>query len=235
ASSEAAQVVMMTDSLDALADTMLISQRAHRYALAAAATGMGLSLAAMLLAAVGLLTPVAGAVVQEGIDVLAMLIALAAAIPLRRHRPTFALTDGTTVNELHAEHQHLKEIADQLRATADTLTPGQSLEAVHTLLVRLEFEQLPHERAEEQRLYPLAARALGGVDPMAALSRAHAEIERQVHYLRGMLEIESMEDDDVIELRRVLYGLYAVLRLHNAQEEEIVFSLRRPAEDSEAA
>ncbi|MDP3972645.1 MAG: heavy metal translocating P-type ATPase, partial [Candidatus Nanopelagicales bacterium] len=39
ASSEAAQVVMMTDSLDALADTMLISQRAHRYALAAAATG----------------------------------------------------------------------------------------------------------------------------------------------------------------------------------------------------
>ena len=31
--------------------------------------------------------------------------------------------------------------------------------------------------------------------------------------------------EDVIELRRLLYGLYAVLRLHNAQEEEGAFSL----------
>lgn len=31
--------------------------------------------------------------------------------------------------------------------------------------------------------------------------------------------------EDVVELRRLLYGLYAVLRLHNAQEEEGAFSL----------
>jgi len=232
ASSEAAQVVMMTDSLDALADTMLISQRSHRYALAAASVGMGLSLAAMVPAAFGLLAPVAGAVVQEVIDVLAMLIALTAAIPRRRRRPTFAIGDGTTVEELHLEHEQLKDLADQLRAAADALTSGQSLQPLHQLLARLEKEQIPHERAEEQRLYPLAARALGGVDPMAALSRAHAEIERQVRHLRGMLDTETPDDEDVIELRRVLYGLYAVLRLHNAQEEEIVFSLRRPADDS---
>jgi hypothetical protein len=29
----------------------------------------------------------------------------------------------------------------------------------------------------------------------------------------------------VVELRRLLYGLYAILRLHNAQEEEGAFSL----------
>ena len=34
-----------------------------------------------------------------------------------------------------------------------------------------------------------------------------------------------MQPEDVIELRRLLYGLYAVLRLHNAQEEEGTFSL----------
>ena len=34
-----------------------------------------------------------------------------------------------------------------------------------------------------------------------------------------------MQPEDVIELRRLLYGLYAVLRLHNAQEEEGAFSL----------
>ena len=32
-------------------------------------------------------------------------------------------------------------------------------------------------------------------------------------------------EDDVVELRRCLYGLYAVLRLHNAQEDESAFSL----------
>ena len=31
--------------------------------------------------------------------------------------------------------------------------------------------------------------------------------------------------DDVIELRGLLYGLYAVLKLHNSQEEEGAFSL----------
>ena len=34
-----------------------------------------------------------------------------------------------------------------------------------------------------------------------------------------------VQPEDVIELRRLLYGLYAVLRLHNAQEEESAFSL----------
>jgi len=34
-----------------------------------------------------------------------------------------------------------------------------------------------------------------------------------------------VQPEDVIELRRLLYGLYAVLRLHNAQEEEGAFSL----------
>jgi hypothetical protein len=39
------------------------------------------------------------------------------------------------------------------------------------------------------------------------------------------LEIETVQPEDVVELRRLLYGLYAVLRLHNAQEEEGAFSL----------
>ena len=39
------------------------------------------------------------------------------------------------------------------------------------------------------------------------------------------LELEAVQPEDVVELRRLLYGLYAVLRLHNAQEEEGAFSL----------
>ena len=60
------------------------------------------------------------------------------------------------------------------------------------------------------------------------MSRTHAEIEQQVSRLRRLLTglgNESVQPEDVIELRRLLYGLYAVLRLHNAQEEEGAFSL----------
>jgi hypothetical protein len=36
---------------------------------------------------------------------------------------------------------------------------------------------------------------------------------------------EGVQPEDVVELRRLLYGLYGVLRLHNAQEDETAFSL----------
>ena len=60
------------------------------------------------------------------------------------------------------------------------------------------------------------------------MSRTHAEIEQQVSRLQRLLtglRNETVQPEDVVELRRLLYGLYAVLRLHNAQEEEGAFSL----------
>ena len=99
---------------------------------------------------------------------------------------------------------------------------------MRVLLGRLEGELLPHERADEELLVPLVDRALGGTDATAAMSRTHAEIEHQVSRLKRLLQAldgDPAEPEDAIELRRLLYGLYAVLRLHNAQEEEGAFSL----------
>jgi hypothetical protein len=83
------------------------------------------------------------------------------------------------------------------------------------------------------------ARALGGADPTGALSRTHAEIEHQTRRLRRLLADlrPAAEPEDIIELRRLLYGLYAILRLHNAQEEEGAFSLLpdQPSPASQAA
>jgi hypothetical protein len=71
------------------------------------------------------------------------------------------------------------------------------------------------------------AKALGGTDPTGALSRTHAEIEHQIGRLHRILHDlgTTAEPEDIIELRRLLYGLYAILRLHNAPEEEGAFSL----------
>ena len=81
ASSEAADVVLTVDRVDALADAILIARRSKRIALQAVLIGMGLSLVAMVAAAAGFLPPAAGAVLQEVIDVLAIGIALRAVLP----------------------------------------------------------------------------------------------------------------------------------------------------------
>ncbi|MGN6387060.1 MAG: heavy metal translocating P-type ATPase [Verrucomicrobiota bacterium] len=76
---EAADVVAMENSLKKVDEFMHISRRMRRIALQSAVGGMALSLGGMLIAATGNLTPVAGAIGQEIIDVLAVLNALRAA------------------------------------------------------------------------------------------------------------------------------------------------------------
>ena len=97
--------------------------------------------------------------------------------------------------------------------------------AIHRLLVD-EIE--PHEEAEDVELYPVVAHALGGTDPTGTMSRAHAEIHHAITRLGRLLDDigpDGPDQDDIIELRRLLYGLHAILRLHTAQEEEGYLSL----------
>ncbi len=78
---EAAGVVLMDNSLEKVDEFMHISRRMRFIALQSAVGGMALSIIGMIFAATGHLTPVAGAIAQEIIDVLAVLNALRAAFP----------------------------------------------------------------------------------------------------------------------------------------------------------
>ncbi|WP_374730624.1 heavy metal translocating P-type ATPase [Aliirhizobium terrae] len=77
-SSEVASVVLMVDELKALAKAMTIARRSRRIALESAVAGLGLSITAMIVAAFGYLSPVQGALLQEGIDLAVILNALRA-------------------------------------------------------------------------------------------------------------------------------------------------------------
>jgi P-type E1-E2 ATPase len=81
--SEAAGAVILESSLQKVDELLHISRRLRAIALQSALGGMALSMIGMLLAAIGYLPPVAGAVVQEVIDVLAIVNALRAALPPR--------------------------------------------------------------------------------------------------------------------------------------------------------
>ena len=81
---EASDAVIMDSSLQKIDEFMHIGQRMRRIALQSAVGGMALSVAGMFLAALGYLPPVAGAVMQEIIDVAAVLNALRMALPRNR-------------------------------------------------------------------------------------------------------------------------------------------------------
>jgi heavy metal translocating P-type ATPase len=76
---EAADAVVLVDDLARVGDAVEIAQRTLRIARQSITVGLGLSGVAMLVAAAGYLTPVAGAVLQEVIDVAVILNALRAA------------------------------------------------------------------------------------------------------------------------------------------------------------
>ena len=77
---EAAGVVILDSSLERVDELMHIGRRMRAIALQSAVGGMGLSLIGMFVAAAGYLPPVAGAITQEVIDVLAVLNALRASM-----------------------------------------------------------------------------------------------------------------------------------------------------------
>jgi heavy metal translocating P-type ATPase len=85
ASAESADVVVTVDRLDRLGEALVIARRSRAIAVQSVAAGMGLSLAAMVAAAAGYLPPVAGALLQEAIDVAVILNALRALGGGRRH------------------------------------------------------------------------------------------------------------------------------------------------------
>jgi P-type E1-E2 ATPase len=76
AASEAADVVIVEDSIDRLTRAIEIAKRARRKAIQAAGIGMSLSLIVMATAAFGITNASQGAVAQEIIDLIAIMWAL---------------------------------------------------------------------------------------------------------------------------------------------------------------
>jgi len=228
--SEAADVVLMVDRLERLGQARSIAVRTRRIAVQSVVAGMGMSLVAMAAAAAGWLPAVWGALLQEGIDVAVILNALRA---VRSPREPGRLDRETSVlaRRFATEHAIIREATERLRSAADALgtvdtpTALAQVRQVHQMLVE---EVVPHEEAEDRRLYPALDRTIGGANPTAPMSREHVEIVQLVRRLGQLLEeaaAEGCEDGDIVELRRLLYGLDAVLRLHTAQEEESYLSL----------
>ena len=238
ASSEAADAVIVVDRLDRVAEALLIARRARSIAVQSVLAGMALSGVGMVLATVGVLPPVAGAFFQEAIDVAVILNALRALGGGELPKPEAGEVEMGA--RFSREHDELRPLVERVLTLADQLE-SMSGSDVRSHLAHLDRELtarlLPHEKAEGEQVYPFVARRLGGSGATGTMSRTHIEIERLVAALVRLADEmppDGARQADLPELRRLLYGLHAILRLHFAQEEESFFSLFS-AKDEDAA
>src|SRR6516164_5685829 len=234
ASSEAASVVLLVDRLDRLAEAFRIAHRSRAIAVESVIGGMGLSVAAMGFAAFGFLPPLAGAVLQEAIDVAVILNALRV-LRARGMRPGRGTLTSAELTALKSEHDELTPILEQVRNTADRLEilpPDKVQGELADLNDVLQKRLIPHEERDDTQIYPNVARLIGGDDQMAAMSRSHREIRHLSRLLQRVssdLGPEGPDPKTLAEILRLLHGLDAILRLHFAQEDEIYHSVAEAA------
>jgi soluble P-type ATPase len=224
-SSEAADVVILVDRLDRVSDAVIIARRTRMIAVQSIVAGMGMSGLAMAAAALGWLTPVAGALTQEAIDVAVIFNALRALSP--GHTFGREAMPAAAARALREDHERLEVTLDRLRAIADALDDAEPSSAV-TLIAdanRMVAEQIvAHEREDESAVYPRLSKFLSDAHGLGAMSRAHREIIHQARLLDRIAEGLVPADADrylVRDAQRVIESIEALVRIHNAQEEDI--------------
>jgi heavy metal translocating P-type ATPase len=225
ASSEAADVVILVDRLDRVSDAVTIARRAYGIALQSILIGMALSGIAMLAAALGYLTPVAAALIQEAIDVAVILNALRA--QSAGGRPQGRGLSSSAATALREQHRELEQSLDRLREIADALDDAQPDVAIALITeasALVESSVVEHEHADESAVYPRLKRILHDSHGLAAMSRAHREIlhlSRLLARLTVGLSADGVDRYVVRDAQRVIESLESLVRIHNAQEEDI--------------
>ena len=225
ASSEAADVVILTDRLDRVGEAIVIAQRARRIALESIVVGMALSFIAMGAAAFGMLQPVPAALVQEAIDIAVILNALRALLPAGRGRAgRISAEDG---RGLRHDHKALLRGLDRLRAIVDALdeaTPEQAVSLIGQANAVVQDQVVAHERDDEGSVYPRLARLLQDSHGLSAMSRAHREILHLARLLGRLAEDLPSEHVDrylIRDAQRVIEAIETLVRMHTAQEDDI--------------
>ena len=225
ASSEAADVVILVDRLDRVSDAVAIARRTRNIALQSILSGMALSGLAMGFAAVGLLPPIAGALTQEAIDVAVILNALRALTS--GHKFGHQKMPAASATTLRQGHEKIEPTLDRLREIADAL---DNIEAAGAVILISEADNIisrqivEHERDDETAVYPRVAKFLGDRHGLVAMSRAHREIIHMARLLRRLAEgLTARDADDYLirDAQRVIETIEALVRIHNAQEEDI--------------
>ena len=131
---------------------------------------------------------------------------------------------ATITQPLRDEHRELLPHVESLRAAADTVGARPLADVQRAVDAAYDFlsgHLIPHAKAEEAALYPVVGRVLGAREATATMSRDHVEVGQLTEELGALRARLSGGEAEAGDLRRVLYGLYALVKVHFAKEEEV--------------
>ena len=142
----------------------------------------------------------------------------------------------------HEHHERIETMIDGLPALAEMLDerprPPRFEDRYLTVCTNVTGILLPHMKRVESTLYPELDRLMQERHSMSQMRREHEEIRGLVERLGTFaqaIEADALGSAGTIGLRRVLYRLYALLKVHLAEEEEYLRVLEHSLTPSEQA
>ena len=123
---------------------------------------------------------------------------------------------------LQDEHKELIPHIERILEVVDSIpdAPVETIrEGVNEVYEFLAYHLVPHAQAEDAALYPAVQRALGSPDATRTMTRDHVEVGRYIDELAILKDAVSVQNFKT--LQRVLYGVYALVKVHFAKEEEV--------------
>ena len=125
---------------------------------------------------------------------------------------------------VHEHHARLTRHVDQIPATGDLIGYAQPLELAFALEETCAFLTdllVPHMDAAERAIYPELERLFQNRHSMTPMRKEHGDIRARVDaviHFREQAEAGPLSLTQQVELRRTLFGLYALLKVHLAEE-----------------
>ena len=125
----------------------------------------------------------------------------------------------------HEHHERLMHEVDRMPATGDLIGTAPATELrprVDEMCAFLTGLLLPHMEATEEALYPELERMLQNRHSMTPMRREHGEIRQLVAdlgRLQSILDEGRISTGDTVALRRIVFRLYALLKVHLAEEQ----------------
>jgi plasmid stabilization system protein ParE len=145
---------------------------------------------------------------------------------------------STLAETVHEHHDQLIPHVDELLETARLVGTASCEELRPRVLATRAFltgTLIPHMEASERAVYPRLEVLLSDTGALAPLRREHAEVRHLIDELDRLCAAHGegpYHRGEALALRRVLYRLHAIVRVH-LDEEEMMIALLAHSQDPE--
>jgi Hemerythrin HHE cation binding domain len=139
-----------------------------------------------------------------------------------------------TVESVREEHEQFLPYLEDIRKVADSIGRASIKHLLGRMAEIHEFlahRLIPHAVAEGRLMLPLVGKLPSGAETAVGMNQCHVQLGRLTDELEaGMEQARRTGTDTQVEseLRRILYGLHALLTAHFAQAEDVFTAALEP-------